>query len=47
MVHYAYETAIKIINKNSESFHEIASMLIKYKTINGNILNTIPIYYTS
>ena len=47
MVHYAYETAIKIINKNSESFHEIASMLIKYKTINGNLLNTIPIYYTS
>ena len=47
MVQFAYETAIKIIDKNSDSFHNIASMLMKDKTINGNVLNTIPIYYTS
>ena len=47
MVQFAYETAIKIIDKNSDSFHKIASMLMKDKTINGNVLNTIPIYYTS
>jgi cell division protease FtsH len=45
MVHFAYETAIKIIEKNKESFHQIAGMLLKEKTINGNLLNTIPIYY--
>ena len=47
MVHFAYETAIKIIEKNKDSFHQIASMLLKDKTINGNILSTIPIYYKS
>ena len=47
MVHFAYETAIKIIEKNQEYFHQIASMLLKDKTINGNLLNSIPIYYKS
>ena len=47
MVHFAYDTAINIIEKNKESFHQIASMLLNDKTITGNLLNTIPIYYKS
>ena len=47
MIHFAYETAIKIIQKNNEYFHKIAQLLLKDKTINGNLLETIPIFYRS
>jgi cell division protease FtsH len=47
MIHFAYETAIKIIHKNNESFHKIAQLLLQDKTINGNLLETIPIFYHS
>ena len=47
MVQFAYETAIKIIEKNNDSFHEIAQLLLQNKTVNGNVLNNIPIFYNS
>ncbi len=47
MVQFAYETAIKIIEKNTNSFHQIARLLLEDKTINGNVLNNIPIHYNS
>ena len=47
MIQFSYETAIKIIQKNNESFHKIAQLLLQDKTINGKILDTIPIFYHS
>jgi cell division protease FtsH len=47
MIQFSYETAIKIIQKNNDSFHEIARLLLKDKTITGNSLDTIPIFYHS
>ncbi len=47
MVQFAYETAIKIIKKNNDSFHYIAQLLLKNKTVNGDLLDTIPILYNS
>ena len=47
MVQFAYETAVKIIEKNSDSFHKIAQLLLQNKTVNGNVLNNIPIFYNS
>tara|TARA_X000001036_G_C20687474_1_gene808211 strand:- start:309 stop:2294 length:1986 start_codon:yes stop_codon:yes gene_type:complete len=47
MVQFAYETAIKIIEKNNDSFHKIAQLLLQNKTVNGNVLNNIPIFYNS
>ncbi len=47
MVHFAYDTAIKIIEKNNDSFHKIAKQLLTDKTINGNVLSSIPIFYYS
>ena len=41
MITFSYEKAIDIINKNKNSFHEMAELLLEKKTINSNEIENI------